>query len=69
MPRHEVIEALANYFQIDIPMGGDLSGSYDWCAGCTISGNDGEYRWLTLENVVDALDRAWLLSDDDDWDD
>ena len=51
MTKEELIEALAVYFQIDE----DIDG-YDWNSGCTICGNDGEYRWLTLSNVVEALE-------------
>lgn len=64
MNKNEVIEALANYFGVDIP--DDINRDYDWNSGCSMRGSD---NWLTLANVVDALDRAWLLSDDDDWDD
>ena len=64
MSRAEVINALADYFQVKPQKGDYFSG--DWVCGCTILGDDGEYRWLTLENVIEALDRAWLLDDDDD---
>lgn len=69
MSKSEVIEALADYFKLDVPSNIDCDG--DWISGATILGNDGEYRWMTLANIIEALDRAWLLDDDDDddWDD
>ena len=62
MSRTEVIEALADYFGVDIPT--NIHRDYDWNSGCSMSGTSD--NWLTLANVVDALDRAWLLDDDED---
>ncbi len=42
-------EALAEYFQID-------TNGYDWESGCTIQGKDGNYRWMTLNNIVMVLE-------------
>ena len=49
--RNDIIKAIAEYYGIDADV-----NSYDWNAGCTICGNDGEYNWLTLRNVLKAID-------------
>ncbi len=59
MTKSELIETLAEYFCIT-----DDIRSYDWQSGCTICGDNGEYRWLTLANIVDALE--WHLEDEED---
>lgn len=70
MTKTELIEALAEYFGLEIPeKPNDIHDNYDWICGCSM-GNDGP--WLTLENVIDAISSAGLISDDDDdddWDD
>lgn len=59
MTREELITALADYFHIN-----EDTRSFEWQGGCTIPGEDGEYRWLTLVNVIEALE-DYL---DEDWD-
>lgn len=60
MSRDEIIEALATYYHIS-------PNSPSFLMGSTVLGSDGEYRWLTLNNVVEALED--LCEEDDDWDD
>lgn len=60
MSKREVIMALAEYFGVDVPQ--DIRRDYEWNSGCSF-GNGGE--WLTLANVVKALDNAYLLDDDE----
>lgn len=69
MSKAEVIRALADYFDLEVPKNvEDIHNDYDWTSGCSMGSID--TPWLTLENVVIALDRAWLLDDDDeDYDD
>ena len=62
MSRTEVIEALADYFGVDVPK--DIHRDYDWNSGCSMRGSSD--NWLTLANVVEALDNAWLLDSDDE---
>ena len=64
MSKREVIMALAEYFNLDVPENwDDLCHSYAWTSGCSVRGSD---NWLTLENVINALDDAWLLDEDFD---
>ena len=49
--KEQIIKALAEYYAID-------ENSCDWEMGATILGDDGEYRWLTLNNVVEALEEV-----------
>ena len=51
--KNEFIKALADYYHIEADV-----NSYDFNSGCTVYGDDHEYRWLTLSNVIDALDEA-----------
>lgn len=55
MTKDEMIEALADYFGIDVPEkeNGRYCWDYDWESGCSF-GNLGP--WLTLKNVVYALE-------------
>lgn len=62
MTREELIDALASYYHIE-------SNGSQFQGGCTILGKDGEYRWLTLENVVEALEDYCEEDDYDDYDD
>lgn len=62
MSKKEVIMALAEYFGVDMPK--DINRDYAWNSGCSMSGSD---NWLTLANVVEALDSAYLLDDEDDY--
>lgn len=56
MTKNEMIEALADFFQVDLPKmeNGeyDISREYDWVSGCSMGSGR---NWLTLENVVNAL--------------
>ena len=51
MTRDELIEAIAEYFHIS-----DDLDSFEWVSGATIRGEDGEYRWMTLANIVEAVE-------------
>ncbi len=67
MSKAEVIRALADYFDLEVPKNvEDIHNDYDWTSGCSMGSID--TPWLTLENVVTALDSAGLLEDyyDDD---
>lgn len=61
--RDEIIKALANHFHINTDI-----NSYDWNSGCTICGNDGEYRWLTLREIVEVVDDVTSMYEDYDED-
>lgn len=56
MTKNEMIEALADFFQVDLPKmeNGeyDIRHEYDWISGCSMGSGR---NWLTLENVVNAL--------------
>ena len=53
MDRQEIIERLAEYFEIEPDVDGNYNlNGYDWQAGCYTGRGD---MWLTLANVVDAL--------------
>ena len=59
MKKEKVIEALAQYFEIepDEDTGVyDLTG-YDWTSGCGFGGG----VWLSLANIIDALENAGLI--------
>lgn len=49
--KNKIINAIADYYHIN-----NDEYSYEWTAGCTICGDDHEYRWLTLGNVLEAID-------------
>ena len=51
MSKEEFIKAIAEYFCIT-----EDTNDYDWNSGCTIYGDDGEHRWMTLSNIMDALE-------------
>lgn len=61
MLREEVIEAIANYYRITTD-----TDDYDWNSGCTVRGDDGEYRWMTFNNVLEAIEEAGVLEDEDE---
>ena len=65
MLKDDVIEALANYFEVEVPdkEEGVYDYDYDWVSGCSMGRNR---PWLTLKNVVKALDYAGLLEDEED---
>lgn len=64
MVRAEVINALADYFDLEVPScADDIHDDYNWTSGC---GMGGGRPWLTLENVIEALDGAGLLDDEDE---
>lgn len=70
MSKMELIRTLARYFNLDIPSNEeDIHNKYEWVSGCSFGKWD--TPWLTLENVVDAIEQSGLLDDDDDddWDD
>ena len=53
MDREEIIERLAEYFEIEPDDNGEYNlNSYDWQAGAYTGHGD---IWLNLANVVDAL--------------
>lgn len=56
MTKEELIEALADYFEVEIP--DNIYRDYDWNSGCAMG--DGR-QWLTLANVVEAIERADLI--------
>lgn len=62
MTREELIDALASYYHID-PNG----RAFD-CGG-TVLGDDGEYRWFTMNKVIDILEDYCEEDDYDDYDD
>lgn len=64
MTKTELIETLANYFNIS-DEDGDVTSTFAWQSGCSFG--DIDTPWLTLENVVDALE--YLCDDEDDEDD
>ena len=49
--KNDIIDAIADYYRIESD-----PNSYEWQAGATILGADGEYRWLTLSDVLSAID-------------
>jgi len=54
MEREEIINKLAEYFDIEPNENGEYDLSdYEWTAGCRMDG----YTWLSLANVVEALTR------------
>ena len=58
MTRNEMIECLADYFNLDYPEKDEdgnynIHRDYDWTSGCSF-GEIGT-PWLTLENVVNAV--------------
>lgn len=59
--REKVVEAIADYFHIEA----DTDGG-SWRCGGTILGDDGEYRWETLATIVDILEDADLLDEDEE---
>lgn len=74
MTRAEMIEALATYFKIEPNENGEYDlNSYDWqCGGNiqTFHNGEAEYTWMSLANVVEALeDYCDYDDDDDDYDD
>lgn len=74
MTRNEMVEALASYFRIELPDTDDdgnyVCEGYDWEAGAYTDGEDdfGWHTFLSLENVVEALEDL-CEEEDDDWDD
>ena len=60
MTRTELIETLGNYFHVSTNED-DVVTSWDWTSGCSMG--DIDTPWLTLANVVDALE---CLCDDED---
>lgn len=59
MTRNQMIEAIANYFRIDLPQK-DENGNYII--------NDGEWRWDTWQILIDTiLDGMFIDEDDDEW--
>ena len=74
MTRDEMIEALASYFKA--PLRVDENGEYDvhtdfdWVAGASTGHNNenGCAIWLTLENVVEALEDLCEEEEDDPYD-
>lgn len=61
MSINEIIRRLAEYYHLKPHANGKYNlDDYDWFAGCSMSvGN----KWLTLQNVVEAL------VEDDEWND
>ena len=59
MNKDKVILALAEYFDIepDDETGDYDLDSYDWSSGCSFGGG----IWLSLANVVQALENAGLF--------
>lgn len=51
MTRETFIKAIADYYQIS-----DDTRGYDWHSGCTVGGDDGEHRWMTFSNILEALE-------------
>lgn len=72
MTRTEMIEALATYFKIEPNENWEYDfNSMDWQGGCyidTYHNGETEYVWLSLANVVEALE-DYCDDDDDDYDD
>ncbi len=72
MTRNEMIEAIANYFRIDLPQK-DENGNYiinddEWRCGGTVLGNDGEFRWDTWQILIDTiLNGMFTDEDDEEW--
>lgn len=72
MTRNEMIEALAEYFGAELKEKDngeyDITG-YDWEAGCYmgVENSWGENEWLSLRNVVFALEDL-CEEDDENWD-
>lgn len=62
MTRETFIETIANYYHISKD-----TKDGDWTGGCTIAGDDREYRWLTLSNILEALEYEFD-EDDEDYD-
>lgn len=59
MEKEKVVSALAKYFEIEPEEetgNYDLSG-YDWTSGCGFGGG----IWLSLANVIEALENADLI--------
>lgn len=51
MSREEIIECLAEYYDIEPDENGEYDlESYDWQSGCNVNGS-----WLCLADIVDCL--------------
>ena len=64
MDKELVLQALADYFEIDMPdkEDGVYDWDYNWTSGCSFNRNS----YLNLKNVVKALDYAGLLEDEEE---
>ena len=52
MTRAELIEKLAEYFEIEPNENGEYNlNDYEWVAGCRFNGD----TWLNLKNIVECL--------------
>lgn len=60
MTRNDAIMALAEYFDLTPPE--NIYTDYDWLSGCSMRCG----RWLSLTNVIEALDNAYLFEEEDD---
>lgn len=71
MTKTEMINALARYYKIEPNEDGEYDfETTDWQGGCYIDTyHDGEteYVWLSLANVVEALEDYCDENDDDDY--
>lgn len=60
MTRETFIKTIANYYHIS-----DDPRDYDWNSGCTVYGDDGECRWMTFSNILEALEYEFDEEDED----
>lgn len=58
--RGDLLTALADYFGVEEP--NNIYRDYDWNAGCSMGSGR---PWLTLANVVEALEQADLIDEED----